>query len=385
MKKVLILSFITINTLCCFAQKATNNWITSYRTVKGVRHVMPLSNGEVMTWVAGGEMEKIEGLENAVQVSGGEEHLLVLDKNGYVYTLGNNDYYQLGDPDLVDKKVRESDKPVKVKNLKQVKAISAFANTNYALLEDGTVWAWGNGNEGNCGDGGKIFNGGYIAAVAGKRSPVKVTGLDHVIAISGPMALKEDGTVWTWGNGFQGRLGNGDVKSVSTPGKVSGIENGIAISGSKNGGFVLLKNGTVMAWGTNYKGQLGTGVPGSKIWQGSKDERSLTPVKVNKLTNVKAIDASSSILALRIDGTVMGWGWGELGALGPLGGDVTSTPVHVHKLANVKAIKAGNGAGFALLNDGTLIGWGSQMIATGAYKNSKTVVTIKALGKLAPI
>lgn len=384
MKRVLIVSIISIKGLCSFAQTLSDNWIASYRSKAGVRHVIALSNGKVMTWQAGGEMQPVQGLENAVQVSGGEEHLLVLDKSGYVYTLGSNDYYQLGDAELVEKKVRESAEPVKVKGIRNVISISAFGNTNYALLKDGTVWAWGNGNDGLCGDGGKITSGMYSASASGKKEPVKVTGLDHVTAISGPMALKDDGTVWTWGTGYQGRLGRGDVKSESVPGKVAGIDNAIAISGTQNGGFVLLKDGTVKAWGTNYKGQLGTGIPSSKIYQGSKDERSLTPVSVLKLNNVKAINASSSILALRKDGTVMGWGWGELSALGPLGGDVTSTPVHVHKLSGVKAIKAGNGNGFALLNDGTLVGWGAQMVATGAYKNSKTVITIKSLGKLAP-
>lgn len=385
MKRLLIATIISIKGLYCVAQTFSENWICSYRNKAGIQHVMVLSNGEVMRWQAGGEMKKIPEIENAVQVSGGEEHLLVLDKNGYVYTLGMNDYYQLGDPDLVSKKIRESEKAVKVKNLKNVIAISAFNKNNYALLNDGTVRAWGNGNEGMCGDGEKITPAAYSVSAAGKKEPVKVMNLNHVIAISGPMALKDDGTVWTWGDGSHGRLGSGEIKSVSIPGKVPGIENAIAISGSRNGGYALLKDGRVKSWGTNYKGQLGTGVPSSKIYQGSRDERSLVPVGVIKLSNVKAIDASSGILALRKDGTVMGWGWGELSALGPLGRDVTSTPVHVHKLSGVKAVKAGNGSGFALLNDGTLVGWGAQMITTGAYKNSKTVIRIKSLGKLAPL
>ncbi|MBO9636126.1 MAG: hypothetical protein J7578_23685 [Chitinophagaceae bacterium] len=383
MKRILIIVTIVINGLSSMAQSIHENWICSYRIKTGMRHVMVQSNGELMTWMAGGEVEKLDGFENAVQVAAGSEHLLVLDKNGYVYTLGNNDYYQLGDPDLVDKKIRESLTPVKVKGLSEVTAISAFGKTNYALLKDGTVWAWGNGNEGNCGDGNKITSGSYTATASGKKSPVKVTNLDHVIAISGPMALKDDGTVWTWGDGFNGRLGHGDTRSISVPTKVVGIENAVSISTGRQGSYVLVKDGTVFAWGSNYKGQLGQGTPSSKIYQGSKDERSLVPVKVLKLNNVKAISASSGILALRKDGTVMGWGWGELSALGPLGGDVTSTPVHVHKLANVKAIKAGNGSGFALLNDGSVVGWGADMVATGVYKNSKTVITIKKLGKLA--
>lgn len=141
MKRIFIISIISIRGLCSFAQALSDNWIASYRSKAGVHHVIALSNGQVMTWQAGGEMQPLQGLDNAAQVSGGEEHLLVLDKNGYVFTLGNNNYFQLGDAELVQKKIKESINPVKVKGIKNAVAISAFGNTNYALLKDGTVWA----------------------------------------------------------------------------------------------------------------------------------------------------------------------------------------------------------------------------------------------------
>ncbi|WP_300601218.1 hypothetical protein [Niabella sp.] len=384
MKQCLFICTLALAVFSSYAQSAAENWIATYLSNAKPTHVMVLSDGSLMTWEAGGTPEKVAGIRDAVQVSAGTEHVLVLDKSGTVWAMGKNEYYQLGNPDLSDKGIRESAALVRVAGLKNVTAISAYRNSSYALQSDGTVWAWGNGNNGMSGDGGKLVSGLYGAGAAGKKSPVPVIGLDHVKAIAGAMALKEDGTVWTWGDGVNGRLGTGITQSTSTPAQIAGLKNVVAVSASIDGGFALHQDGTVSAWGNNYKGQLGNGVPSADLYQDSKFVKSPVPVKVIKLPNVKQISANASILALCKDGTVMGWGWGNIYALGPLGGDVTSTPVRVHSLSGVKAVKAGNGLGFALLNDGTLIGWGAQMAATGLYRQSKTIVQISKLGKLAP-
>ena len=80
------------------------------------------------------------------------------------------------------------------------------------LKSDGTVWAWGRNYSGNLGDGtvGDVFN---------KSIPVQVKGADgegyltDVVAVAAgnlhSMALKVDGTVWTWGANSYGKLGDG--------------------------------------------------------------------------------------------------------------------------------------------------------------------------------
>jgi alpha-tubulin suppressor-like RCC1 family protein len=382
MKQIFLSITLAVLFFSVDAQTTGENWICTFRLSGQTTHAMVLSNGKVMTWVAGGEMTELNGVKDAVQVSANEEHMLILDKQGAVWALGNNSYNQLGNEDLSGKKMFETKEPVRVTGLKNVIGICAYRRSSYALLADGTVWAWGANGTGMAGDGEKSNSGTTYIGTNGWQKPTKVVGLDHIIAIAGATALKDDGTVWTWGDGSDGRLGRGDTKHSSLADKIPGINTAVAISASFYGGFALLKDGTVMSWGKNMKGQLGNGATSAQI---RKEERSLVPVKVIKLSNVIKISAWSSTLALCKDGTVKGWGWGELSALGPLGGDVTSTPVHVHKLSGVKAIKAGNGAGFALLNDGTLVGWGSQMVATGVYKQSNTVVTIKKLGSLAPL
>ncbi len=91
----------------------------------------------------------------------------------------------------------------------------------YALLSDGAVWGWGEGDWGQLGngppdanpqadscDGESATSGNYCTSV-----PVEVSGLDDVAAISGGLvqgyALLSDGTVSAWGSGVYGELGNG--------------------------------------------------------------------------------------------------------------------------------------------------------------------------------
>ena len=126
-----------------------------------------------------------------------------------------------------------------------------------ALKNDGTVWVWGQNNHGQLGDGTNET----------RTAPVKVSGLSNVIAISGSafnsMALKSDGTVWAWGYNGSGLLGDGTTEDYKTiPVKVSGLSNVISIGSGIQHNLALKNDGTVRTWGNNFYGQLGNGVSG---------------------------------------------------------------------------------------------------------------------------
>lgn len=390
MKRISLLVYVLMSLTYSNAQvkdqPRLHNWIATFMpeaNAATIRHVMVMADGTLRIWKAGEKPALFPGIDNALQVAAGQSHLLILKKDGTIWALGDNGNYQLGDESLSNRKETSSETPVKVTGIDNAIAISALRNTSYALLKDGTVWAWGDGSIGRCGDGGDIEYS-TVSRISGRIVPVQVKGVKNAIAISGAMALLADGTVWAWGEGSRGRLGNNSTDHTSTPVKVEGISNAVAISGRYDGAMALLADGTIKAWGNNYKGQLGNGVNKSRLYQGSKEEQSLVPVKVVNVSNVIDINADASYLALLKNGSVMGWGWGALSALGPLGGDATPTPVKVFDLKNVVAIKAGNGLGFALLKDGSLVGWGSQMVSDGPYKHSTKVITIASFGSLAP-
>ena len=195
-----------------------------------------------------------------------------------------------------------------------------------ALKSDGTVWTWGNNGDGQLGDGG----------TTGSSIPDQVNDLSGVSAIASgadhSMALKSDGTVWAWGRNQFGQLGDGTTIQRNTPVQVSGLTGVTAIAGGALHSIALKSDGTVWTWGLNENGQLGDGTGTNKT----------TPVQVSGLTDVTAIAGGvEHTIALKNDGTVWGWGHNQLGQLGDGtsgSGTNKSTPVQVNGLTGVISI-----------------------------------------------
>lgn len=101
--------------------------------------------------------------------------------------------------------------------MRNIVQVSGGALHSLALRADGTVWAWGNNDYGQLGDG-TTSNGYY---------PVRVSGLTGVTQVAGgsqhALAVKSDGTVWAWGNNIYGQLGDGTKTSSYTPVQVTGL------------------------------------------------------------------------------------------------------------------------------------------------------------------
>ncbi|MBO1754686.1 hypothetical protein [Allobranchiibius sp. CTAmp26] len=192
---------------------------------------------------------------------------------------------------------------VRVSALSGVTGIAAGEATGYALRADGTVWAWGDGGAGELGDGGSL-DGSDVTTVP--RQVLGLTGVTSVAAgyFSG-YALRGDGTVWAWGSGFHGELGNGSGNSSSTPAQVTGLPGIVAISAGWDTAYALASDGTVWAWGDGYYGQI----PGTT-------EGASTPVKVTGISNVASIvGGGRSVLALTSDTGVWVWGDNSVGQL----------------------------------------------------------------------
>ena len=140
----------------------------------------------------------------------GHEHSLALDANGDVWAWGADGEDQLGDGTTND---LDSGKALKVVVLSDVIAIAAGGEHSLALRNDGTVWAWGSNQFGELGQ--NTLNLSFPVVICPTATPSKCatplqvlgpdgeTPLSDVVAISAgfdfSVALKEDGTVWTWG------------------------------------------------------------------------------------------------------------------------------------------------------------------------------------------
>jgi len=125
-----------------------------------------------------------------------------------------------------------------------------------ALKNDGTVWAWGQNYYGQLGD----------KTATNRLTPVQVSGLTNVVSIAAggnhSLALKSDGTVWAFGCNWYGQLGNGssDYAVHSTPVQITGLTGTTtAIGAGANHTLAIKNDGTVWTFGYNGYGQLGTG------------------------------------------------------------------------------------------------------------------------------
>ncbi|KAA5805771.1 S-layer homology domain-containing protein [Thermoanaerobacterium thermosaccharolyticum] len=325
------------------------------------------SDGTVWTWEYNGsapvQIMQVNVLSNVVAVAAGYRYTVELKNNGTVWAWGDNRYGQLGNGTIADSSI-----PMQVKEINNVKAIAAGGNHTVALKNDGTVWTWGSNQYGELGNG--------TTDKDPHSTPVQVKGLSGIVAIVAgdghTVALKNDGTVWTWGWNFCGQLGNGTTADSSTPVQVKGISDVKAIAAGYWYTVALKNDGTVWAWGANDCGELGNGTTAD----------SSTPVQVKGISDVKAIATGDTYtVALKNDGTVWAWGDNYHGQLGNGTADKAphSTPVQVKGISDVKAIAAGSLHTVALKNDGTVWAWGYSYLNYGTTTKSFTPVQIKEI------
>ena len=309
----------------------------------------------------------IFGLSNPVNaqlIAGGQKHTLAHCGTGTAMAWGDNMQGQLGNGANGTSNVAA----VPVSFLTVITAISGGGGHSIALKNDGTVWTWGANSTGQLGNGTNFFS----------NVPVQVSSLTGMIAIdAGPghsIALKNDGTVWTWGYNYYGQLGNGNTTNSNVPVQVSSLTGITAIEGGSNHFLALKNDGTVWAWGWNQFGELGNGTNTS----------SNVPVQVSSITGIIAISGGGeNSFALKNDGTVRAWGFGLNGELG--NGTNTyfsNVPVSVSSITGITAIEAGLGHVLALKNDGTVWTWGKNgdgQLGNGTNTNSNVPVQVSSL------
>jgi alpha-tubulin suppressor-like RCC1 family protein len=258
--------------------------------------------------------------------------------------------------------------------------LSAAAGEYHAVASDlsnagpfgrgGSVWTWGRGWEGELGDGNLTER--ENAATIPSLFPTCAVGAGGFHSL----AVKCDGSLWAWGANWSGQLGDGTRTNRTAPVHIlTSIPGGItSVVGGEQHTLVLFVDGTMAAWGANWAGQLGDGTTISRD----------TPVSVVGLNgiHIMAIAASGHHnLALSAGGNVYAWGWNDHGELGVETGSCngvnacSSRPVLVANIGGkgVRATEIATGFyhSMAVLADGTGWTWGANWFGQlGAFPGS---------------
>lgn len=335
----------------------------------GVGHSLALNNdGTVWAWGDNSEGQlgnndsqllnsatpvQVGKFADVIAVAAGGAHSLALSKDGTVWAWGNNEFGQAG-YGQVDQ-FKKSYVPRQVQDLTDVVAIAAGMDYSLALKSDGTVWAWGNNENGNLGRPSSSLITTTPVQVEVDGYGNKLTDVTKISAGSNfALALKKDGTVWTWGGLYVDD--EGVHNAVSMAEQVYSLTDVISISAGWSHSLALKNDGSVWGWGNNQLFQLGDRSAGES-WN--------NPLKISGLDHVQAIAAGCYLsLALKTDGTVWSLGgsiWGQLGDGVSFEEEPAAiTPVQVKGLSNVTAIASGLGFGIARQSGGNIWAWGAN-------------------------
>jgi len=129
-------------------------------------------------------------------------------------------------------------------------AIGAGSNHCIALKANGSLWTWGSNTMGQLGDGTTTDI--YLPTQVGTKTDWKQADGGDAFT----MAVKTDGTLWGWGNNASGQLGDGTNVNKLTPTQIGTDHNWMYVSCGASFTVALKTNGTLWTWGDNASGQL---------------------------------------------------------------------------------------------------------------------------------
>lgn len=222
--------------------------------------------------------------------------------------------------------------------------VSAGSLHTLAIRNDGTLWAWGDNFWGELGDGSNT----------NRTKPVQVgtaTDWTFVHASTGPLslALKSNGTLWAWGKNFWGQLGNGTNTHSNVPVQVGTDNDWLIVSPGNDYVLATKTNRTLWAWGINNTAQLGNG---SYV-------NSNIPIQIGADNDWAWVDAGfETSLAIKSNGSIWAWGNNFNGIFGNgTTGTNSNVPIEVSATNDWATLSASSHV-MARKTDGTLWAWG---------------------------
>ena len=261
--------------------------------------------------------------------------------------------------------------PVPLAGLVGIVKVAAGVHHVLALRGDGTVWSWGSNTDGQLGRGTKPASG--VRQVALPEAVVDLAAGDrHSLALG-------KGKLWAWGANTYGQVGDGTQTDRHEPVAVNGPLNAKAVACGGSHSLAIDSRHRVWAWGRNESGQLGDGT--------TTDRAVPTPVVDLDKRRILAV-AGGGRTSFALDDAGQVWAWGRHGGsllgLGREASGALSRPTPIKGLSDIHAIVAGESVAFAIGRDGTVWGWGASLEALGeASKGGAPVpIRLESFGRL---
>ena len=210
------------------------------------------------------------------------------------------------------------------------------------------LFSWGRNNAGQLG----------LGNTTNRSSPNQVGSLTNWLNIAGgysswSLAVKTDGTLWSWGKNDAGQLGLGNTTYYSSPKQIGALMGWSQVACGHFHSLSIKTDGTLWAWGANGNGQLGL----------NNTTYYSSPKQVGALTNWYSVAGGRRFtMATKTDGTIWGWGINSFGQLGVGNTTYYSSPKQVGSLTNWRIVSCVSNASLAIKTDGTLWTWGGNGI-----------------------
>lgn len=246
------------------------------------------------TYVA--KPEKVGGIPAMRVVAAGESVTMAISRDGHLYCWSS------------------ATAPTRIDALQDIKAVRLGQFHALALRADGTVFSWGSNHAGQLGRASpKPDNTSDQQCGAAKPEPVMDGAIDIAAAKDSSFALKQDGTVWGWGDntGHKINLESTSLIDKITEPRLVTTQNGATALGTAWWlAYAWDADGSLYAWG--MRNELGTGLDGFKAPYYSAPVRVPLEGKVRKVSS-----GLSVVLALMEDGALCAWGDNSYGQIRP--------------------------------------------------------------------
>lgn len=286
---------------------------------------------------------RVDMLNNWLQVSTNNVYGIGLKADGSTSSWGWNPNGQLGDGTTNTTRLT----PVLINTNDEWASISAGGNFSGAVRNDGSLWTWGRNNSGQLGDGTSINKNIHSRANTSDNWTHISSDIVHSIAI------KADGTLWSWGQNQSGQLGDGTTTMRSSPIQIGSASNWVSVATGYAHSFALKADGRLWGWGSNSLGQLGNGTSNSTN----------IPILIDtNSTWVHIATGDYHTLGIKADGTLWAWGYNSYGQLGVVTTTARSSPTKIGTANDWVSVSAGSQFSVAIKADGTVWVWGLNAI-----------------------